>query len=148
MKDLNNNRTDRARSRPQDIDRHVGARIRQRRIFLGLNQEQLAETIGVTAQQAQKYEKGINRITAGRLYTVAQALVVDINFFFEGLSDDQTVKSTPQERLLLELARNFASLTDRRHQEALSSLVRTVADTTAHDDNSLETKPDTDLPAS
>ena len=138
----------RERSRPQDLDRHVGARMRQRRIVLGLNQHQLAEMIGVTYQQAHKYEKGINRISAGRLYTIAQALGVDINFFFAGLSDYETVESTPQGQLLLELARNFASLTDRRHQAALSSLVRAVADTTGHDDNSLETTPDPDLSAS
>ena len=55
------------RSRPQDMDRHVGARMRERRIMLGLTQQQMAELIGVTYQQAHKYEKGINRIAAGRL---------------------------------------------------------------------------------
>ncbi len=120
--------------------------MRQRRIVLGLNQHRLAEMIGVTYQQAHKYEKGINRISAGRLYTIAQVLGVDIKFFFEYLSGHQNVEATPQGRLLLDLARNFASLTDRRHQAAMSSLVRAVADTTAHDDNSLE--PDPNLSAS
>lgn len=106
----------------------------------------MAEILGVTAQQAQKYEKGINRITAGRLYTIAQAFGVDVSFFFEGLSDQQTVDS-PRQRLLLEFVRNFASLTDTRHQAALSSLVRAVADSTVHDDNALETEPDPDLTA-
>ena len=55
------------RSRAQDVDRHVGARLRERRIMLGLTQQQLAELIGVTYQQAHKYENGINRISAGRL---------------------------------------------------------------------------------
>ncbi|HLY58110.1 MAG TPA: helix-turn-helix transcriptional regulator, partial [Stellaceae bacterium] len=54
-----------ATSRTQDIDRHVGARIRERRIMLGLTQQQLADLIGVTYQQAHKYERGINRVSAG-----------------------------------------------------------------------------------
>ena len=66
------------RSRAQDIDRHVGARMRERRIMLGLTQQQIAELIGVTYQQAHKYEKGINRVAAGRLYHIAQALGVDV----------------------------------------------------------------------
>ena len=74
------------RSRAQDIDRHVGARMRQRRIMLGLTQQQLADLIGVTYQQAHKYEKGINRIAAGRLSGIAQALGVEIGYFYEGMS--------------------------------------------------------------
>ena len=62
------------RARAQDADRHVGARMRQRRTMLGLTQQQMAELIGVTYQQAHKYEKGINRVAAGRLYSIAQAL--------------------------------------------------------------------------
>src|ERR1700720_3252708 len=60
----------------QDVDRHVGARIRERRIMLGLTQQQLADLIGVTYQQAHKYERGINRVSAGRLFEVAQVLSV------------------------------------------------------------------------
>jgi transcriptional regulator with XRE-family HTH domain len=73
------------RARPQDIDRYVGARIRARRIMLGLTQQQMAELVGVTYQQAHKYEKGINRVSAGRLYSIAQALRVEVSYFFEGL---------------------------------------------------------------
>jgi transcriptional regulator with XRE-family HTH domain len=62
------------RARAQDTDRHVGARMRERRIMLRLTQQQMAELIGVTYQQAHKYEKGINRVSAGRLYHIAQAL--------------------------------------------------------------------------
>ena len=62
------------RPRAQDIDRSVGARMRERRMMLGLTQQQMAELIGVTYQQAHKYETGINRISAGRLYQIAQAL--------------------------------------------------------------------------
>ena len=115
------------RSRAQDIDRHVGARMRERRIMLGLTQQQMAELIGVTYQQAHKYEKGINRIAAGRLYTIAHALGVDVTFFFEGMDGDREFKPTPQQRMLLELARNFISLPSRKHQEALCSLARALA---------------------
>jgi transcriptional regulator with XRE-family HTH domain len=59
--------------------------MRERRIMLGLTQQQMAELIGVTYQQAHKYEKGINRVAAGRLYSIAQALGVDVGYFFEGL---------------------------------------------------------------
>src|ERR687890_1347453 len=74
------------RSRAQDIDRYVGARMRERRIMLGLTQQQMAELIGVTYQQAHKYEKGINRIAAGRLSSIAQALGVEVGYFYDGLT--------------------------------------------------------------
>ena len=75
------------RPRAQDIDRHVGNRIRQRRIMLGLTQQHFADLIGVTYQQAHKYEKGINRIAGGRLYQTAQALGVEVSYFYEGMAD-------------------------------------------------------------
>lgn len=115
------------RSRAQDIDRYVGARMRERRIMLGLTQQQMAELIGVTYQQAHKYEKGINRIAAGRLYTIAHALGVDVGYFFDGIEGERDFKPTPQQRMLLELARNFISMTNRRHQESLCNLARALA---------------------
>jgi transcriptional regulator with XRE-family HTH domain len=116
------------RSRAQDVDRHVGARMRERRIMLGLTQQQMAELIGVTYQQAHKYEKGINRVAAGRLYNIAQALGVEVGYFFEGIDDGRDFKPTPQQRMLLDLARNFISMSSRRHQEAMCSLARALAD--------------------
>jgi transcriptional regulator with XRE-family HTH domain len=115
------------RSRAQDADRHVGARMRERRIMLGLTQQQMAELIGVTYQQAHKYEKGINRVAAGRLYNIAQALGVDVGYFFEGLHSDKP-KAEPQQRLSLELAHSFLSIPRRKHQEALCSLARALSD--------------------
>ncbi len=115
------------RARAQDIDRHVGARMRERRIMLGLTQQQMAELIGVTYQQAHKYEKGINRIAAGRLWTIAQALGVDVAYFFEGLGEDRRFKPTPQQRMLLELARNFVAMPNRKYQDALCALARALA---------------------
>ncbi len=66
------------------VDNHVGSRVRMRRIMLGVTQEALAEALGVTFQQVQKYEKGKNRITAGRLQHISQILQVPVPFFFEG----------------------------------------------------------------
>ena len=115
-------------NRASSIDRHVGARIRERRIMLGLSQQQMADMIGVTYQQAHKYERGINRISAGRLYEITRVLNVPIMYFFEGLDvseDDETLN--PRQRMCLELARNFASISNQRHQEALSQLARALA---------------------
>src|SRR5580704_13143745 len=113
--------------RTQDIDRHVGARVRERRIMLGFTQQQLADLIGVTYQQAHKYERGINRISAGRLYEIAHVLTVPVNYFFEGIDNDPTRAVSPRERMCLELARNFAQIPNERHQEALGALARVLA---------------------
>jgi transcriptional regulator with XRE-family HTH domain len=117
------------RSRAADIDRFVGVRLRQRRIELGLTQQQMAEHIGVTYQQAHKYEKGLNRVASGRLYVIAETLGVEVSYFFEGLdAEGARFRPTPGQRQLLELSRNFTSITDRRRQEALCSLVRALVD--------------------
>ena len=117
----------RSSSRTQDIDRYVGARIRERRIMLGLTQQQLADLIGVTYQQAHKYKRGINRVSAGRLFEVAQVLSVRVNYFFDGLDQENDKAISPRERMCLELARNFAQIPNERHQEALSQLARVLA---------------------
>jgi transcriptional regulator with XRE-family HTH domain len=69
---------------PNPIDKHVGSRLRLRRMMLGMSQEKLAEAFGLTFQQVQKYEKGMNRISASRLQRAAQILRVSVPFFFEG----------------------------------------------------------------
>ena len=117
----------RSSGRTQDIDRYVGARMRERRIMLGLTQQQLADLIGVTYQQAHKYERGINRVSAGRLFEVAQVLSVPVNYFFDGLDQENDRAISPRERMCLELARNFAQIPNERHQEALSQLARVLA---------------------
>jgi transcriptional regulator with XRE-family HTH domain len=70
---------------PNPIDRHIGSRVRARRTMLGMSQEKLAEALGLTFQQVQKYEKGINRVGASRLLQIAGILDVGIDFFFEGV---------------------------------------------------------------
>jgi len=115
-------------ARATAADRHVGSRIRERRVMLGLSQQQLAQMIGVTYQQAHKYERGLNRISAGRLFEIAQVLNVPISWFFEGLTPtSSTSELTGRQRMCLELARNFAAIDNERHQEALSQMARALA---------------------
>ena len=106
-------------------------RMRERRIMLGLSQHQMAGLIGVTYQQAHKYEHGINRIAAGRLFTIAQALGVDVDYFVDGMHGQQSFESTPQQRALLELTRNFIGM-PRKHQEAICILARVLTDPGLH----------------
>ena len=109
------------------IDLHVGQRIRELRTMKGLSQQQLARLIGVTYQQAHKYERGLNRISAGRLFHIAQALVVQPSWFFEGLAEhDESQGMSPRQRLCLEMARNFSLIKDEKQQEALNQMVRTL----------------------
>jgi transcriptional regulator with XRE-family HTH domain len=115
-------------ARATAADRHVGSRIRERRVMLGLSQQQLAQMIGVTYQQAHKYERGLNRISAGRLFEIAQVLNVPISWFFEGLAPSSAqTELSPRQRMCLELARNFAAIDNERHQEALSQMARALA---------------------
>jgi transcriptional regulator with XRE-family HTH domain len=69
---------------PNPIDKHVGSRVRMRRMMLSMSQEKLGDALGLTFQQVQKYEKGTNRIGASRLQQIAQILQVPVSFFFEG----------------------------------------------------------------
>ncbi|WP_419903663.1 helix-turn-helix domain-containing protein [Kiloniella sp.] len=109
------------------IESHVGQRIRERRTMLGLTQQQLADLIGVTYQQAHKYERGINRVSAGRLYEISQVLGVEINFFYEGL-DKAEDEMTERQRMCLDIARNFSRIKNEKYQDALSMLCRVLSD--------------------
>lgn len=75
-------------SRPSPIDVHVGSRIRLRRTLLGMSQEHLGDALGITFQQVQKYERGVNRVGASRLFDMSRILDVPIAYFFEDLSSD------------------------------------------------------------
>ncbi len=114
-------------ARASEADHHVGARIRERRVMLGLSQQQLAAMIGVTYQQAHKYERGLNRISAGRLFEIAEVLAVPISWFFEGLNSAIREELPPRQRMCLELARNFVAIDNEKHQEALSQMARALA---------------------
>ena len=111
------------------IDDHVSARIRERRIMLGLTQQQLADLIGVTYQQIHKYERGINRVSAGRLFEFARVLSVPVGYLYEGIGEEGVRSVTQHQRMLLEIARNFADIPNERHQEVLSALARALAST-------------------
>ena len=76
-----------AKDGPHPIDAMVGARVRQRRTLLGMSQESLGEAIGLTFQQVQKYERGVNRISASRLFGLARVLEVPVSYFFDGIQD-------------------------------------------------------------
>ncbi|BBK34282.1 helix-turn-helix protein [Stella humosa] len=119
--------TKRSSNRARIVDRHVGAMIRERRIVLGLTQQQLADMIGVTYQQAHKYERGINRVSAGRLFEISQVLGVPVSYFFEGIEEDGGRSAGGRDRMSLELARNFAQIGDQKQKEALSQLARVLA---------------------
>jgi transcriptional regulator with XRE-family HTH domain len=82
------------RKRAVDADRHVGAKMRERRIMLGLTQAVIADRLGITLQQLSKYERGLNRLSAGRLWALARALGVEVGWFFKGLAGDG---ETPQQ---------------------------------------------------
>ena len=73
-----------AKKAPNPIDKHVGSRVRMRRMMLSMSQEKLGDALGLTFQQVQKYEKGTNRIGASRLQQIAHILQVSVSFFFEG----------------------------------------------------------------
>jgi transcriptional regulator with XRE-family HTH domain len=96
--------------------------------MLGLTQQQMANMIGVTYQQAHKYERGINRISAGRLYQIAGALAVEVAYFYEGIDEGNAAEIEPLQRMCLEVARNFTQISNERHQLALSSLARALAE--------------------
>lgn len=105
-----------------DIDFHLGRRLRRRRRLLGLTQQQLAIACGVRFQQIQKYECGANRISAARLWRIAEALDVEIGYFYEGLADPSRAP-TPAPRPAedaADLVRTYEQLGERRRQRVLA----------------------------
>ncbi len=116
------------------IDQHVGAHLRLRRTVLGLSQEKVAEAVGITFQQLQKYETGQNRISASRLHAIAKLLDVAIPFFFEGLPVGAHVKARPDceggvrfKRETLELVRNYLHIAEPGTRKALFDLIAASA---------------------
>jgi transcriptional regulator with XRE-family HTH domain len=87
---------------PNPIDVHVGGRLRLRRTLLGLSQERLAEAIGVTFQQVQKYERGANRIGSSRLFDLARVLDVPVSYFFEAMTASVAARTPSRMRGLAE----------------------------------------------
>ena len=111
-----------------EIDRHVGERIRRRRVMLGLTQEQLGEALGISYQQIQKYETGANRVSAGRLFMISQILEVGIATLFDGLGEDVDDAINNTSRHVIELVRAFSKISDEKIRGSVMSLVRTLSD--------------------
>ncbi|WP_262298664.1 helix-turn-helix domain-containing protein [Microvirga sesbaniae] len=116
---------------PNQIDRHIGSRVRARRIMLGMSQERLADALGLTFQQVQKYEKGVNRIGASRLLHIAGILDVNIEFFFGGIpgfqaggfADDGLMAEFLTSSESNRLVRGFVRLKDDEARRKVSDLV-------------------------
>lgn len=114
-----------------EVDRLVGDRIRRRRILMGLTQDQLGESLGISYQQIQKYETGANRVSAGRLYLIAARLEVSPGWFFDPVKSDASSEDFDElgsSRLLMEFVRSFARIKDDRLKGVLVSLVRAMTD--------------------
>jgi transcriptional regulator with XRE-family HTH domain len=113
------------RKRATMVDVFVGGRIRECRVALGFTQYQLGEMIGTTNQQVHKFEKGIDRLSAGQLYEIAQALDMPVTYFYEGLGEDTS--HPPKHERMREIAHNFKEIQDEKHQEAFGQVVRNLA---------------------
>ena len=111
-----------------EVDKNIGAKIQELRIAMGMSRHELAEQIGVTHQQTQKYEKGINRISAGRLVAIAEALSKPVSYFFEDIPGNPTKVPTHHQRMCIEVARNFMRIQKPLYQDAINVLVRILAD--------------------
>ncbi len=120
-----------------NVDRRIGERIRRRRTMLGLTQEQLAESLGISYQQVQKYETGANRVTAGRLFQIGQRLDTDIAYFVADLhpangnsadlDDSGSGGDNISSRAVIELVRNFQSIESDSLRNSVLNLVRNMA---------------------
>jgi transcriptional regulator with XRE-family HTH domain len=116
-------------SRPRDVDHHVGRRMRELRLMLGMSQQALAARIGVTSQQAHNYENGVARIAAGRLYGIAQMLGVDVGYFYDvGGGDGPAPRSMARQRRQLQLSRSFLAITSAWKQRAICDLAGALAE--------------------
>ncbi len=109
------------------VDRHVSRKLRERRIQLSLSQRHIATALGVTYQQAHKYEAGVNRLSVSSLCVLSKLLTIPVSWLFEGLTDHPSIAElTRREEMGLELGRNFAMIKDSKQQEALCHLARTL----------------------
>lgn len=118
------------------VDVHVGKRIRHRRWMVGMTQQQLAEKVGIKFQQIQKYETGMNRVSASRLWDVAAALSVSVSFFFEGLEQVEVNDEHANvpgdilaDREALELVRSYYAIPENQRRR-LFELARVLSDVT------------------
>lgn len=131
-----------AGKKPNPVDAHVGSRVRLRRMLLGMSQERLGESMGLTFQQVQKYEKGVNRIGASRLFQISKILDVPVQFFFEeapysgeagsaqGMAEPESeafILEFLNSREGLELNRAFVKIGDAKVRKSVVDLVRALS---------------------
>jgi transcriptional regulator with XRE-family HTH domain len=136
-----------AGKKPNPVDTHVGSRVRLRRMLLGMSQERLGDSMGLTFQQVQKYEKGVNRIGASRLFQISKILDVPVQFFFEeapyaGVGDAGAPRGMAEpdseafileflnSREGLELNRAFVKIADAKVRKSVVDLVRALSAST------------------
>jgi transcriptional regulator with XRE-family HTH domain len=115
------------------VDAHVGKRVRHRRWMLGMTQQQLADRVGIKFQQIQKYETGMNRISASRLYDIARVLEVPVAFFFEGLGDDAPTPNAADilaDKEAMELVRAYYAIPEAQRRR-LFDLARVLSEAAA-----------------
>lgn len=130
--------------KPNPIDIHVGGRIRERRIILGMSQAKLGEALGLTFQQVQKYERGTNRVGSSRMFVLARTLDVPIAYFFEGMGSGKNARSLSApatngtddqdpmaRRETLELVRAYYKIVDPRVRKRLFEMTKAIGATGA-----------------
>ena len=135
----------RGKGKPSPVDVHVGARMRQRRTLLGMNQTKLGDALGLSYQQVQKYESGANRMGASRLYDLSQIFDVPVEFFFEEMPAEVAASSLAQKRRkakappsyerdplakreTLQLVRAYYKITDPQVRKRLREMAKAAAD--------------------
>lgn len=138
------------KGRANSIDENVGVQLRQRRALLGLSQEKLAEQVGITFQQIQKYEKGANRISASRLFEFSKVLDIPVSFFFENSGNNQNIAQgfaegeqsafegpddVMRRKETLELIRVYYSIENPKLRRDLFKLVRSMAENLKNQDS-------------
>ena len=111
------------------IDQHIGKKIFELRLARGLSRQELGDKIGVTHQQCQKYEKGINRIAAGRLMLIAKVLDKPIEYFFiDATKYKISPINTEHQRMCMEISRNFMKISKDSHKDAVNILVKSLVE--------------------
>lgn len=125
---------------PNFVDRHVGNRVRMRRLLVAMSQEKLGELLGITFQQVQKYEKGSNRVSASRLYQISRVLGVPVQYFFDELKGDDSpsgfaesegadaITGALQSPDGVQIARIFSATTDPDKRKLILNAVKLLAD--------------------
>ena len=125
---------------PNPVDVHVGSRVRMRRILVGMSLEKLGDALGLTFQQVQKYEKGTNRIGASRLQAIANILGMPVDYFFDGMPQDETTPMLPANETEatyvvdflstaegVQLNKAFVRIRDAKLRRKVVELVREIA---------------------